>query len=236
MGPAAITGNAERGREYIAKLFQEGSVTGEVLNLLKKDGSVVDAEISAVILRDVKGTMTGTISSIRDVTDRKRAEETLRSSEEKYRSLIEHANDAIISVNKDGVIMGFNKRAEEMFGYSREEMFGKSGHLLAPPHARENQRKMLNKFKAGKILDMDKNLLEGKGLKKDGREFPAEFSSYILDFDGEQIATTILRDISERKEAEKKVVEYQKRLKSLTSQMTLTEEKERKRFADYLHD
>ena len=72
-------------------------------NWLKKDGSVVDAEISAVILRDVKGTMTGTISSIRDITDRKRAEETLRSSEEKYRSLIEHANDAIISVNKDGV-------------------------------------------------------------------------------------------------------------------------------------
>ncbi len=91
-------------------------------------------------------------------------------------------------------------------------------------------------FKAGNLLDIDKKIIEGKGLRKDGQEFPAEFSYYVLELDREQIATAILRDIRERKEAEKKVFEYQKRLKALTSQITLNEEKERKHLADYLHD
>jgi PAS domain S-box-containing protein len=74
---------------------------------------------------------------------------------------------------------------------------------------------MLEKFKAGKILDMDKNIIEGKGLKKDGQEFPADFSSYILEFDGEQIATTILRDVTERKQAEEKLRDSEERARAL---------------------
>ncbi|MBW1854685.1 MAG: PAS domain S-box protein, partial [Deltaproteobacteria bacterium] len=220
----------------MSRLIEKGKIHLTMGYHIRKDNKLVPVEDSIVYLHNKERERTGAVGIIRDITERKRAEETLRKSEERYENLIERANDAIISINKDGVIMGFNKRAEEMFGYSREEMFGKPGHLLAPPQKRENQKKMLEKFKAGELSDIDKNILEGKGLKKDGQEFPAEFSSYILEFDGEQIATTILRDISERKEAEKKVVEYQKRLKSLTSQMTLTEEKERKQFADYLHD
>jgi PAS domain S-box-containing protein len=123
-----------------------------------------------------------------------------------------------------------------MFGYSREEILGKPATSLAPPPQIEKQRKMLKKFKKGELLDIDKKVTEGKGLKKNGQVFSSEFSYYVLELYGEHIATAIIRDISERKEAEEKVVEYQKRLKSLTSQMTLTEEKERKRFADYLHD
>ncbi|MCK5256221.1 MAG: PAS domain S-box protein, partial [Deltaproteobacteria bacterium] len=192
----------ERTKEFVSKLSVEGVIRGFEHTWVRKDRGLVDFEINVALLKDTEGNTTGSVGSIRDITDRKRAEKTLRKSEEKYHKLIEHANDAIISVNKDGVIMGFNKRAEEMFGYSREEMFGKPGHLLAPPYKRENQRKMLEKFKAGKLSDIDKNILEGKGLKKDGQEFPAEFSSYILEFDGEQIATTILRDVTERKQAE----------------------------------
>jgi PAS domain S-box-containing protein len=123
-----------------------------------------------------------------------------------------------------------------MFGYSSEEILGKPATSLAPPPQIEKQRKMLKKFKKGELLDIDKKVTEGKGLKKNGQVFSSEFSYYVLELHGEYIATAIIRDITERKKAEKKVLEYQKRLKSLTSQMTLNEEKERKRLADYLHD
>jgi PAS domain S-box-containing protein len=172
----------------------------------------------------------------REITNHLQTEKTLRKSEGKYQSLIEHANDTIISINREGIIIGFNKKAEEMFGYSREEILGKPATSLAPPPQIEKQRKMLKKFKKGELADIDKILTEGKGLKKNGQVFSSEFSYYVLELHGEYIATAIIRDITERKKAGKKVLEYQKRLKSLTSQMTLNEEKERKRLSDYLHD
>jgi len=83
---------------------------------------------------------------------------------------------------------------------------------------------------------MDKRIIEGKGLRKNGHEFPSELSFYVLELYGEHIITAIVRDITERKEGEEKFIEYQLKLKALTSQLTLTEEHERRRFADYLHD
>ncbi|MEE8380762.1 MAG: PAS domain S-box protein, partial [Thermodesulfobacteriota bacterium] len=136
----------------------------------------------------------------RAITNHLQTEETLRKSEEKYQGLIEHANDTIISINREGIIIGFNKKAEEMFGYSREEILGKPATSLAPPPQIEKQRKMLKKFKKGELLDIDKKVTEGKGLKKNGQVFSSEFSYYVLDLYGEYIATAIIRDISERKE------------------------------------
>ncbi|MCK5010125.1 MAG: PAS domain S-box protein, partial [Deltaproteobacteria bacterium] len=142
------------------------------------------------------------IAVVRDITERKNAEEELKKSEEKYHSLIENANDAIISTNEDGIIISFNKTAEKMFGYVREEIVGKSITLLSPPRNREQQRKLFEKFKSTNNLYIIGRTLEGKGLKKDGQEFPFEGSVYVLEIDEEHIITVIMRDISERKNAE----------------------------------
>ena len=188
-------------------------------------------------MKDQAGNFISGVGSVRDITARKRSEEALKKSEEKYHNLIEHANDAIISVNTAGIIMGFNKRAEEMFGYSREEILGKSSALLVAQQNREKQKEELKKLeKAGATFDKDQNIFEGIGVRKDGKEFNVEFSFYIVEINGEIIATSSIRDISERKLAEQKLIDYQKRLKALTSQLTLSEEKERRHFAEYLHD
>ena len=138
----------------------------------------------------------------RSEINHKQAEETLKKSEEKYYNLLENAGDAIISSNKEGIIISFNKKAEEMLGYSRGEILGKSITLLSPEKDREREKKALEGLKKTKKLGIIGKTLEGKGLRKDGKEIPVESSVYALEVHGEYIITSLLRDISERKNAE----------------------------------
>ena len=222
--------------ELISELFKKEKVTNHEQYLIRKDRKIVPVEVTLSVLKNQDGERTGGISIFRDITERKKVEEALRTSEEKYHSLIKHANDAIISSNKEGIITSFNKKAEQMFGYTREEVIGISITLLSPPSYREQQRKLLERFKATNELYIIGKILEGKGLRKDGREFPFEGSVYSLEIKGELILTTIIRDITERRRAEEKIVAYQNQLRSMASQLTLTEERERRRIATDLHD
>ena len=126
--------------KFLTQLFEEGVVFAYEFTYLKKDGNLMDVELSAALLKDKEGNITGSVSSIRDITERKKSEEALKKSEEKYYNLIEHANDAIVSTDQEGNIIEFNKKAKEMFGYQREEIMGRSAILLAPPSERAKQR------------------------------------------------------------------------------------------------
>ena len=106
--------------KYLSILFEENTVSAFELTYLKKDGTPIDVEVNTALLKDHKGNVTGSVATVRDITERKEFEERLRKSEEKYRGLIENANDAIITLNKEGVIIDYNEKAEEMFGYSRD--------------------------------------------------------------------------------------------------------------------
>ena len=145
---------------------------------------------------------------------RTKAEEALKKSEEKYHSLIENASDAIIAVDKEGVIIEFNKKAEEMFGYAREEALGSHITLLSPPSERARQKNMLEEFRKTNELFIVGKTQEGKGLRKDGQEFPFEGSAFGIEIAGERILTVILRDVSERKKMEQQLLQAEK-LKSL---------------------
>jgi PAS domain S-box-containing protein len=89
-----------------------------------------------------------------------------------------------------------------MFAYVGEEIMGASITLLSPPSIREQQRKLFEEFKSTKNLHINGRTLEGKGLKKDGQEFPFEGSVCVLEIVEEHIITVIIRDITERKKAE----------------------------------
>jgi PAS domain S-box-containing protein len=138
----------------------------------------------------------------------------LKRSEERYRNLVENTNDAVISTRSDGVITAFNRKAEQMFGYDREEVMGKSVTLLAPPHMRELQQRMFAEFsRTGKLYIIGKTI-EGRGLRKDGREFTLAGSAFLMEVDDAYILTVILVDISERKQMEELLPQTEK-LKSL---------------------
>ena len=185
--------------------FHTGLATGK-----KKNGNIIDLEIVAAKLsgRD------GAVLLVRDISERKKFEESLKKSEERYHDLIESANDAVISINRDAIIVTVNKKTEEMYGYSRGELLGKSVFLLVPPDRREQQKKALEKFKTRDGLEKFSKTLETRGFKKDGKEFPVETSMFSSEIHGDYILTSFVRDITDRKKMEYKLSQSEK-LKSL---------------------
>ncbi len=114
-----------------------------------------------------------------------------------YNSLSRHANDAILVFERDGRIIEVNDRAVEMFGYPREEMLGMRIPQLKPhEHADDFDRVM-------KVVEDKKSVVfETANRRKDGRSFPTEVSSSEILVDDHPVYQSILRDISERKQAE----------------------------------
>ncbi len=131
-------------------------------------------------------------------------------SEEKYRSLIQSAQDGIISITTDGTIILFNKAAEEIFGYSADEVIGQSPVMLMPEQYRAKHQASLSRFfKTGEPTVIGKTV-EMEGLRRDGRSFPMELSLTASGAADGLIVTGILRDISERKAIQAQLIEGEK--------------------------
>ncbi|MBI5875542.1 MAG: PAS domain S-box protein [Deltaproteobacteria bacterium] len=132
----------------------------------------------------------------------------LKESEERFRSVSESAPDAIICLNGHGSIYFWNKKAEEMFGYKADEAINRHIHdVICPERYKEKAGEGFKEFSktgAGPVVG---KTIEIEGLKKDGTEFPVELSISAVNIKGEWHATGIIRDITGRKEAEKKIAE-----------------------------
>ena len=134
---------------------------------------------------------------------RKRAEEALRESEEKFRQLASSAQDAIVMLDEEGNTTFWNEAAERIFGYRAAEILGKELHpLLAPQRYQEGYKKGFARFKqTGEGAAVGKTL-ELVAVKQDGSECPVELSLSALMLRGKWISIGVLRDITERKRAE----------------------------------
>jgi PAS domain S-box-containing protein len=198
----------------MSKLTKEGKISNLEFYLIQTNKKVIPVEENIVNLYNKEGERTGTAGIIRDISERKRFEEALKQSDEKYQNLIENANDAVISINKEGIIVTLNKKVEEMYGYTREELLGKSVILLVPPHRREEQKKALEKLKTITKAVGFRRTMEAIAFGKDGKEFPVETSMFVSEIHGEYILTSFVRDISERKKMEQQLLQSEK-LKSL---------------------
>jgi PAS domain S-box-containing protein len=201
-------------RDVISDLKKKERVSGVEQVWQRKDGELFYVEVNFSMIKDIKSNAAGSLACIRDINDRKKAEEELRRSEERYHSLVENANDAIISTDNTGKIVSFNKKAEQMFGYARDEILGKSVVMLSPENARGRQQKMFDEFRKTNTLYIVGKTMEGLGLRKDGQEFHMEGSTYIIEVGGESILTVLIRDISDRKRMEERLLQSEK-LKSL---------------------
>jgi len=143
-----------------------------------------------------------------DITERKKAEEGLRESETRFRGIVETAKDAVVCIKQGGIIYLWNKSAEEIFGYKADEVMNRSMHdVLCPERYREKAAEGLKGFSRTGTGPVVGKTIEIEGLKKDGTEFPVELSISAMNIKGEWHAAGIIRDITARKEAEKKIAE-----------------------------
>ena len=144
-----------------------------------------------------------------------RVQHLLSESEDRFRSLVESATDAIIVANGGGVIISWNRSASVLFGYSNEEAIGQPLTILMPEryrHAHERGLARMASTGKGRVMG---SVVELHGLKKDGTEFPIELSLATWRNADSTYYSGIIRDISERKKAERVLQESQERFRQL---------------------
>src|SRR6266852_5123895 len=170
----------------------------------KKDGTLIDVEITSHPL--VYGDRDSRLVVATDITTRKRAEEALQTSEEKFRSVVQTANDAIVTADGHGEITDFNRGAEAIFGYSAQEVIGKPLTVLMPDRFREPHQQGFKRY-----LDTGEAHVIGKTVelaakRKDGTEFPVELSLSSWKARAGLFFTGVLSDITERKRTEELIL------------------------------
>jgi PAS domain S-box-containing protein len=178
-------------------------------------------------LVDSKGEIIGAVGMIHEISERKKSEELLVESTEKYRSIFRAATDAIIILDHDtGSVIDVNDAACDLYGYTRDELLRlRNIDLSAEP----------DKTTSGLKAEIDKIPIRYH-MKKDGAVFPVEISVSYHYHKGRRISTSVIRDITARKKAEEALRESEERLRHLSSQLLKAQEEERKRVAVEIHD
>jgi len=196
---------------HILKIMQVGRDRFETRHKCK-DGRMIDVEISVNFLERDRGRL---FVFIHDITERKQAEEALRESEERFRSIVETTNDAIISADSSGTIIFWNKSAENIYGYSSEEAVGKPLSIIVPETLQSPHEEMFHRVAATGKSDFTGQTMESRSKRKDGSEFPVEISISFWEVGDNTFFTTLMRDITERKQAEEALRESEERFRSV---------------------
>lgn len=141
---------------------------------------------------------------VQDITELRRSEEKIRN----LASIVESSNDAIGTISPDGIVKSWNKGGEHIYGYSTDEIIGKSISLVAPPHLSEETKELGELVKQGRKI----HNYETKRIKKDGNLIDVSMTlSPVFDIQGKLISTSFIsRDITENKKAEEKLLQEKK--------------------------
>lgn len=183
---------------------------------LGPDGNQIWFSTTIMRWQDDKGDVRGTVGISHDITASREAEKLLQESEERYRSLMEHASMAIVIINQEGQISNINVKVAELFGYNREELVGQSLEILIPERYRGihiNHRTNYFEDPVPRSMGIGYDLF---GQRKDGSEFPVEIGLSFAQVGGHLIGMAYIIDITERKLAEENLARERNLLKTIT--------------------
>jgi PAS domain S-box-containing protein len=206
-------GSPYAAEEYpIARALISGeAVKGEEMRYRRGDGTETFFSVDSAPIYDSEGRRVSAVATFIDISERKQAEEALRESEERYRGVAEAASDVIVAVGEDGRIQLVNSSVEKVFGYTPSEVVGADLTTLMPEYLRNLHKAGLKRYLETGEKHLKWSGVELRGLHKDGYEVPIEvaFNEYFKD--GRRIFTGVIRDITERKQAEEAIRESEER-------------------------
>lgn len=186
--------------------------------LRHKDGRKIHTEINGTLITYEE--RPADLVIIRDVTERWRADQALRESETRFRELVDSAPDAIVIVDSNGRIRLVNRQVEEVFGYDVEELRGQPHDILLPERFQQVHAKHRARYFSDPYARPMGTGLELAGRRKDGTEFPVDISLSPLEtIDGRQVIS-VIRDVTERKQAEEELRRHRDHLEGLVSERT----------------
>ncbi len=194
------------------RLEADGYYHEEQLHRTRQGEIWVDVSLQAI---ESNGKRYGWVMLASAITQRKFAEEALRRSEEKYRELINTSNDGIISIDSQMRFRLWNQGAEKLLGYTEKEVLGQSIMIIFPATVQKNVARELVRIKKTGTSKVTNRVLETNIMKRDCSLVPVDISISTRKSEGNYIITAIMRDITERKEAEEKLRESEERYRDL---------------------
>ena len=189
------------------EVFEQKECLKDLINEIQtKDGRKVWVSTNGIPVLNPDGTLRGYHGSDTDITQRKQAEDALRKSESRLRSITDSAYDAIVMMDPQGNITYWNPAAERILGHSRDEALGQYLHtLIMPPRFQAAFKAAFPTFlTSGEGAAVGKNI-DLEALHKDGREIHVQLALSAIRFDDAWHSVGILRDVTERKRVQEEL-------------------------------
>ena len=193
--------NPEDRKKFSEKILRQGFAKNEELHLKRRDGTLlIVSDTSTPVYSNGKVLYFDGITE--DITERKKMEEALRESEEKYRTLVENSKDSIVIIDLRGNVQFANKATEELTGYIMEEGLGMNVRQITPLKYWPKSLAMLRKALGGEPIAYFESVIR----RKDKKLVPVESGGQAIFKDGKVVGIQIItRDITERKKAEEQI-------------------------------
>ncbi|MFX0122715.1 MAG: PAS domain S-box protein [Candidatus Hodarchaeota archaeon] len=206
----AVSRNYQRDR-FLKEINEKGEVKGLEFQLKRPDGTSTYIRENARAIKNSEGAILYYEGSVEDITDRVRAEEALRESEKKYRTLIDNLSNIVVELDSEGRFTFISQQSIETLGYKPEEAIGRSGFDFIYPDDMEKATELFQRILRGEQVYN----FEYRAKHKEGYYVPFAVSGKLIKEKDSYKLICVLSDITERKKVEEDLVKTKSRLEYL---------------------